>query len=79
MYRSYFFVAAVVLITSAAAAVDTVTLQNGLTVTPLPSEYPNESYLYYGGQDAQINPATPSANYGRLLQQGFVAGRTARC
>ncbi|HON68385.1 MAG TPA: hypothetical protein PLS23_17995, partial [Phycisphaerae bacterium] len=55
----------VVLWVSASGRAETRTLQNGLSITPYPTTYPNESYNYYGTQDATISPAQPDANFGR--------------
>ena len=64
------------LLTSATQA-DTLVLQNGAEITPLPSQY-SDSYRYYGCQDALIDPAQPLANYGRVLEQNLVGGSDRR-
>jgi len=79
MHRLFYWTAVLAMIAPAAlTAQTTISLQNGLTVTPLPAEYPNESYSYYGGLDAQIDPANPTANYGGLTQQGLVGGQNRK-
>lgn len=57
-----------------AMATENVRLQNGVTVAPYPTEYPGDTYRYYGGKDTLLDPAQPTANFGRLTEHGLVGG-----